>query len=182
MGSGLAIRRAIKKYGIENFEKTILIECESEDDMYDRESEIVSLEFVERVDTYNLIQGGRSGIVDGNLPEFRKKALDTLFSNYTRDELVAHGKYVYQSLVKTYGKDVVKQWQSDGGKVRFLGKHHTDEAKQKIGKANSINQRGKSNSQYGTMWITKDRQNKKIKRIEYDEWTKNGWEKGRYMN
>ena len=30
MGSGLRIRRAIEKYGIDNFEKTILHECASE--------------------------------------------------------------------------------------------------------------------------------------------------------
>ena len=42
MGSGKVIRRAIDKYGIENFQKNILEYFTNYDDMLKREKEIVS--------------------------------------------------------------------------------------------------------------------------------------------
>ena len=59
MGSGKAINRSIKKYGLENFEKTILYCFESEDKAYLKESEIVDENFVKRSDTYNMKCGGK---------------------------------------------------------------------------------------------------------------------------
>lgn len=59
MGSGKAINAAIKKYGLENFEKTILYCFDSEDKAYLKESEIVDETFVKRSDTYNMKCGGK---------------------------------------------------------------------------------------------------------------------------
>ena len=61
MGSGSLIRRAIKKYGIENFSKKILETFESAEEMYKRENEIVNSDFVSRDDVYNLLTGGHGG-------------------------------------------------------------------------------------------------------------------------
>lgn len=61
MGSGLRIRYAIKKYGIENFEKTILFECKSKQDMDKKEAEIVNEDFIARDDVYNIKLGGDGG-------------------------------------------------------------------------------------------------------------------------
>lgn len=58
MGSGNAIKKAIKKYGRENFKKEILKECNSPQEMLDKEKEIVNKEFVARLDTYNMMIGG----------------------------------------------------------------------------------------------------------------------------
>ena len=58
MGSGLRIQRAIEKYGIENFEKTILFECNSEEEMNQKEAEIVNEDFIARDDVYNIVPGG----------------------------------------------------------------------------------------------------------------------------
>ena len=38
---------------------------------------------------------------------------------------------------------------------------------------------GKTNSQYGTCWITKDGSNKKIKKEDLDSFINEGWVKGR---
>ena len=58
MGSGIAIKRAIKKYGIENFTKTILEEFDSADRAYSYEKMIVdpSSEM-----SYNMNTGGKGG-------------------------------------------------------------------------------------------------------------------------
>lgn len=58
MGSGVEISEAIKKEGIENFEKTILEYFKNSEDMLIREREIVDESFIKRNDTYNKILGG----------------------------------------------------------------------------------------------------------------------------
>lgn len=60
-GSGNAINAAIKKYGIENFKKEILFLCNSEEEMYLKEAEIVDAAFVRTDKTYNETLGGRGG-------------------------------------------------------------------------------------------------------------------------
>ena len=73
MGSGKSLKAAIKKYGSENFEKTILYCFDSENEAYLKESEIVTAEFVKREDTYNLVTGGEGFSTGENNPFFNKK-------------------------------------------------------------------------------------------------------------
>lgn len=61
MGSGLIIKRAIEKHGVVNFTKTILETFETQEEMFAREKEIVTEEFLLREDTYNLRRGGYGG-------------------------------------------------------------------------------------------------------------------------
>jgi hypothetical protein len=60
----------------------------------------------------------------------------------------------------------------------WTGRKHSEEAKAKIGAKNSVYQKGKGNSQYGTMWIVHKglKINKKLRKgAPIPE----GWEKGR---
>lgn len=59
MGSGVHIKNAIKKYGIENFKKEILFEFDNAEDAYAKEAEIVNREFLSRNDVYNISFGGK---------------------------------------------------------------------------------------------------------------------------
>lgn len=75
MGSGRIITRAILKYGVENFRKEILKVCETSEEMYAEESRIVTQEFIDRVDTYNLTCGGHGSFAHINSdPLVRAKA------------------------------------------------------------------------------------------------------------
>ena len=74
MGSGKTLKAAIKKYGLENFEKTILYCFDSENEAYLKESEIVTVEFVKREDTYNLTVGGEGFSTGENHPNYGKPA------------------------------------------------------------------------------------------------------------
>jgi RNase P/RNase MRP subunit p29 len=58
LGSGVYIRRALKKYGKENFKREILQFFDTEEDMRLAELEIVNEEFLQRKDIYNLTLGG----------------------------------------------------------------------------------------------------------------------------
>lgn len=57
MGSGVYLKRAQLKYGIENFSKEVLHICDSEEEMFQQEKNLV--EVGER--TYNVMEGGCGG-------------------------------------------------------------------------------------------------------------------------
>lgn len=57
MGSGILIKNAIKKHGIEKFKKEILFVFENENEMLKKEIELISLEKPD----YNLHEGGLGG-------------------------------------------------------------------------------------------------------------------------
>lgn len=58
MGSGSYLKRAIKKYGIENFQKDILFDFDNPEEMILKESELVDRKFIARKDVYNIKLGG----------------------------------------------------------------------------------------------------------------------------
>lgn len=60
LGSGLAIKKAIKKYGRQNFTKQILYFCESKLDAFLFEKQLVSQHLGDPL-CYNLMQGGFGG-------------------------------------------------------------------------------------------------------------------------
>lgn len=78
MGSGVNIRRAIKKYGIENFEKEILKFFSNIDDMYEYEKGLVTEDFCKSELVYNMAPGGSGGSIIVNRKPFTSKhTIDT---------------------------------------------------------------------------------------------------------
>lgn len=61
LGSGTALKTAIKKHGAGNFDVEVLETFDTEDAMYAREAEIVNEDFVNNRITYNVKLGGRGG-------------------------------------------------------------------------------------------------------------------------
>lgn len=58
LGSGVFLKKAIKKYGYQNFKKEILFVFDNKSDMITKEKEIVTEDFILRKDTYNMSKGG----------------------------------------------------------------------------------------------------------------------------
>ena len=182
MGSGKHIKRAIKKYGVENFVKEVLYVFDTEEEMNYKESELVTEEFVLRQDTYNICVGGQGGFSHINLDEdFRKnknKKARQVTNNILKIKYGVENSSQIES-VKEQNSIRMKQRWNEGlmpPPPSRLGKLHTEATKKKM----SENKRGKSigekNSQYGTMWITNGNINKKIKS---DDSIPDGWYKGR---
>lgn len=61
LGSGVLIRRAIKKYGKENFEKEILFVFDNEAEMNAKEKELVTINSLNMNESYNIAPGGIGG-------------------------------------------------------------------------------------------------------------------------
>lgn len=73
MGSGKLIKRAIEKYGIENFCKEIIQVFDNQKDAELLEATIVDKEFTLRDDTYNVAVGGNVRIMHGHNNPFYGK-------------------------------------------------------------------------------------------------------------
>ena len=61
MGSGILLKRAIQKHGLDNFKKEVLYLFDNPDEMFTKEAEIVTEDFLSEENTYNLKIGGFGG-------------------------------------------------------------------------------------------------------------------------
>lgn len=105
LGSGVALTRAIKKYGKSKFSKQILFVCDSRESMFEKERELVNEEFVKRRDTYNSMAGGCGrGIGFKVSPESVAKGLSTKLAKYgpklQSEEAIAKTKQRLSVLLK----------------------------------------------------------------------------------
>lgn len=181
LGSGKHLKRAVKKYGKENFKKEILFVCEDAEEMYDVESMVVDESFINRTDTYNLIPGGDTGMLFIN--ESGRNVYGKNGQKGFGGENLVSGDVVKQRLIKEgrWDKFVEKQKQIKREYYKyncgsFKGKTHSQKTKNKISKQSKKHQKGKGNSQYGTIWITNGIENKKIKNTDT---IPDGWKRGR---
>jgi len=77
-GSGIALKAAFAEYGRKNFTREILEICNSADEMYEREAQIVSEAIVNDRNSYNLIKGGKGGPGTPKPEQQRKKISESL--------------------------------------------------------------------------------------------------------
>lgn len=61
LGSGIALQKAIKKYGRENFERIIIKDFDDEEQAYEFEKKLVTEIVVRNSNTYNMTVGGKGG-------------------------------------------------------------------------------------------------------------------------
>jgi len=111
MGSGKHLLRAINKYGLESFIRTILYEFDTPEEMYAKEAEIVDKVFCQRSDTYNIKCGGWGGWdhVDNTGKTFSKETRQKMSIKARKRQL--------------------------GKGNTFYGKTHTEETKKLIGQS-----------------------------------------------
>ena len=152
-GSGTIIKSALKKYGKENFKKEIIFQYDNFEEMNDKEIELVNEEFVLRKDTYNILLGGIQNRAEGYVAcKHIDNWDDVRYINKNDDRYgityvpCATGIAKSEKSKENSSKAISKLWESghyddmqydrEGEKNSFYGKHHSDEAKSKISKAN----------------------------------------------
>jgi hypothetical protein len=175
LGSGKQIQAAIKKYGKENFKREYIKICQTPEEMYNLEAEIVNEDFVNRKDTYNMKTGGTGSWYHINSnPEEKRKHSSKGGKNCANKESNPFKNPEWQ---KQY------DWTRDPDRLKRLGrKANSPEAIAKKKETWKITGRGKGekNSQFGTCWIYHpELGNKKISKNEIDKYLSLGYNKGR---
>jgi len=173
-GSGTRLRRSLRKYGKKNHLVLILEYLDSRDELKKREEEIVNLNEIAKENCMNLMVGGKGGFISVEQQKRRAIAAGLAAAKRRRNDPILAKK------LKKIASNNFKNANATG-KIKydtFKGKHHTQETKDKIGKSNSIQQKGTKNSQYGTYWITNGKENKKIKK---NDLIPNKWSLGRTL-
>ena len=177
MGSGLYLRNAIKKHGIDNFIKEYLFIFDNKEDMDNKEKEIVNESFILEDTNYNLKLGGTDGGWDyvhmHNLTDVTnaRKVWDHKYHNDDNFKELIHSN---GTKALKLGRIALDLKYPNG---TFYCKSHSEETKLQMSKSNT-HQKGSNNSQYGTIWIH-SLELKVSKRINKNDNIPEGWYKGR---
>ena len=165
-GSGKLLKRAIAKYGKENFFFEVLKQFNSEEELNQAEKELITEEFCQRDDNYNLCVGGKGGFSYINRAGLNIPHPE----NFTAEHRTYYGKLHQKKYLSKY---TVKGKPATRGRT---GIPLSEKGRELISEKAKVNSKGEKNSQYGSMWITNGLLNKKQKALEQ---IPEGWYKGR---
>jgi len=175
LGSGKRLRYSINKHGEENHEREILEFLDSREELKRREEEVVNLNEIAKKDCMNLMVGGQGGFLNiksSSKGGKRGGKVHTIKLKEDKEYAKWHSEKASKNMKKLHVLGKVKQYD-------WSGKSHTEETKKLMSESKKGLGKGGKNSQYGTCWITRDGENKKIKKHELENHTQQGWEKGR---
>jgi len=106
-GSGILLKRAIKKYGVENFRREDLKTFETSEEAYQEEARVVTEELVKDEQCYNIKVGGWGGVGQKKTSEHRKKIAESVKETWKdRSRVNANGgrKPKHENLIELYDK------------------------------------------------------------------------------
>lgn len=154
-GSGVRLRRSIKKYGVEQFKTEVLETFESREQLAEAEMLIVSEELLKDQSCLNLKVGGEGGSGLKSHTEETKRKMSESKKRMTNE---------------------TKQKMSIAASAR-LRTPRDEKTKQKIGNANT----GSGNGNYGKCYIFSmtEKTSILIPSNELAQWLEKGWLKGR---
>ncbi len=166
LGSGKHLVNAIRKYGIHQFKREIIEQCESKDKLYQRESEIVTEELLRDPQCMNLTKGG-SG------PDIETSVRGGCLTQVLRK------KEPWRWKTDSYKKSQSEKLLS--AKFDWRNRKHSEETLKKMRDKKVNHGLGKNNSQYGTCWISNETTSTKIRKEELESYLEKGWTKGRRL-
>lgn len=129
LGSGPVLLAAIAKYGESSFERRTLHVCNSIDEAYAREREIVNAEWVASAATYNVKQGGLGG--RGYKHTVRARRLISRYRTGRRHTEETRRKISKAGFDRRQDPEVRRRI-SDAMKIANLGRALSPESRQRI--------------------------------------------------
>lgn len=133
MGSGISIKNAIKKYGIDNFSKEILNFYNSSEEALNAEKLLVTPEFVDNRNNYNMRSGGIGCAYMSE--EVRNKISETL-KIYYKDHPQSEETRLKKSEKAKNNQAFAGHKHSEESKqkirLKSIGRYHSEESKQKM--------------------------------------------------
>jgi group I intron endonuclease len=154
-GSGKLILRALDKYGVKGFDKEVLHIFDTKDEMFAKERELVTQEFVDRHDTYNVNIGGSAPPVAIHTNESRalvsERFKDKPISEEHKAKISATKKAGYHPY---RGKKLTEEHKEKNRQAQ-IGRKHSDETKAKM----SAKMSGENNPNYGRDFSKEHREN-----------------------
>ncbi len=181
MGSGTVIKSAIKKHGVDNFTKVILETFDTSEAMYAREAEIVTVEFLARVDVYNLRRGGFGGFdyiasLARSDDDFRESRMAAAIE---QNRLWRANNYETARYNSSLGATAREK--KSGSSFKRLNADPEFQAIRRLA-FSADHSAGSKNSQYGTCWICHDLiGSRKCKKDDLPLYLDQGWIKGRKL-
>lgn len=179
LGSGYRLSRSIKKYGRENHIREILEFFETRENLIKREREVVNEDLLENEKCMNLAKGGEGGFLNreyaakGGKITGRKNR--EIARNKFQERLKTDSSFK-SKWIENVGKSLL---QKTGSKNGWKGRKHSTETIKNMKIKRQGFQSGQKNSQYGTVWIKKENECKKIKKEDLNNFLLDGWKLGR---
>lgn len=181
LGSGIALLRAVRKYGRNSFSRTILGKFKRLDEALLAESKIVNKEFLSRKDVYNIVSGG-GGLYN---PEQIRKLAKTC-------------KKVWSDPIKRKERSERSKLQFSDPEMRrrisekLKGRKHSKSHSLKIKQALVIYHSSRNKEEYDRFHVNGGKTSKgtkfitspdgsisiRIRKEEIEEYFKKGWKKG----
>jgi len=178
-GSGLILKRSVKKYGKDNHVKEITHIASTREELVHMERNIVNENLLKDPFSMNIRLGGEGGggWTSQQQRENNKKSQETQKRLLENDAEWVKRKS--EKLSKS-GKLAYAEGRNTSTPPDWTGKKHSEESKRKISESKKGKCVGENNSQYGTKWawVNKDTNTKKIKRDDLLDYLNKGWNCG----
>jgi hypothetical protein len=182
LGSGKRLWYSINYHGKENHTKEILEYCENREELKKREEEIVNEQLISEELCMNLMVGGQGGYMNKE----HYKLTSKIGGDIHKERMENDSEYRAKTL-KTLRDGSKKMWCDSEMREKLLknidwvGRTHSDKTKKLISDLKKGKGVGEENSQFGTCWITKGGENKKIKKELLTVYQVKGWTRGRKL-
>lgn len=143
LGSGKILKRAIKKYGKENFKKEILEIVENEEQLNLKEKYYISyFDAMNDINFYNIAEGGQGGYLDRGYSEEEREEINKKISNNLKgSNHPQYGKSLSEETKIKISNSLKEYWTEEkrlerskaytGAGNPMYGRHQTKESQEK---------------------------------------------------